>query len=63
MCPACLATISMMVAGAFSTGGVTVLAAKTLWRKKEPASAVLEARSEEFRSPEEKENSLWHKAA
>jgi hypothetical protein len=57
MCPACLATISMIVAGAFSTGGVTVLAAKTLLRRKEPVNAGLEARSgEEFRSPKEKEN-------
>jgi hypothetical protein len=57
MCPACLATISMIVAGAFSTGGVTVLAAKTLLRRKEPVNEGLEARSgEEFRSLKEKEN-------
>jgi uncharacterized OsmC-like protein len=64
MCPACLATISMIVAGAFSTGGATVLAAKTLLRKKETARKGLEVSvSEEFRSPKEKENSSWHKAA
>jgi hypothetical protein len=57
MCPACLATISMIVAGAFSTGGVTVLAAKTLRRKKEPVNEGPEARGdEEFRSLKEKEN-------
>jgi hypothetical protein len=63
MCPACLATISIIVAGAFSTGGATVLAAKTLLRKKELASKGLEVRSEEFRSSKKKENSSWHKAA
>jgi hypothetical protein len=57
MCPACLATISMIAAGAFSTGGVTVLAAKTLLRKRESTSEGLAARtSEEFRSRKEKEN-------
>lgn len=32
MCPACLATISMMVAGVISTGGVTALVVKTIGR-------------------------------
>jgi hypothetical protein len=56
MCPACLATISMIVAGALSTGGVTALAAKTLLRKMAPESHSVRVRSgEEFRSLEEKE--------
>jgi hypothetical protein len=32
MCPACLATISMMVAGVISTGGITALVVKTIGR-------------------------------
>jgi hypothetical protein len=43
MCPACLAAVSMIVAGVVSAGGVTVLAAKTHGKRKrsEPdASAV-----------------------
>jgi hypothetical protein len=64
MCPGCLATISMIVAGAFSTGGVTMLAAKTLLGMKGPSSKGLGAAgSEEFRNPKEKENPSWHKAA
>jgi hypothetical protein len=64
MCPACLATISMIVAGAFSTGGVTVLAAKTLMRKKEPATEGTAVRgSEEYPGLEEKEKQSCHKAA
>jgi hypothetical protein len=35
MCPACLATLSMIVAGAISTGGVTVLAAKAFEKKRD----------------------------
>jgi len=34
MCPACVAALSMIVAGVVSTGGVTVLAAKTLGKRK-----------------------------
>jgi hypothetical protein len=45
----------MIVAGAFSTGGVTVLAAKTLLRKKEPASEGPVVSGEEFLSLEKKE--------
>jgi hypothetical protein len=45
----------MILAGAFSTGGVTVLAAKTLLRKKEPASEGPVASREEFLSLEKKE--------
>jgi hypothetical protein len=56
MCPACLATISMIVAGALSTGGVTALAAKTLLRKRAPESnGLVDRGGEEFRSLEEKE--------
>jgi hypothetical protein len=32
MCPACLAAISMVVAGVISTGGVTALVVKTIGR-------------------------------
>jgi hypothetical protein len=32
MCPACLATISIMVAGVISTGGMAALAVKTIGR-------------------------------
>jgi hypothetical protein len=50
-----VATISMIVAGVFSTGGVTVLAAKTVLRKKEPASEGPVVPREEFLSLEKKE--------
>jgi len=30
MCPACLTTVALMIAGATSTGGLTLLAAKKL---------------------------------
>ncbi len=33
MCPACLASAALMVAGVMSTGGLTVLAAKLLHAK------------------------------
>jgi len=39
MCPACLATISMIVASVISTGGATVLAVKTLGRRDECGEA------------------------
>ncbi len=56
MCPACLATISMILAGAISTGGVTALAAKALRRKKTPDSdRVRVRRGETFPSLREKE--------
>ncbi len=56
MCPACLATISMIVAGALSTGGATALAAKTLLQKKAPDRHRVAVRTaEEFPSLEEKE--------
>jgi len=49
MCPACLATISMIVAGMVSTGGATALAWKTFGRRKEneeSSGAVVAAESE-----------------
>jgi hypothetical protein len=39
MCPACLATISMMVAGVISSGGVAALTAKALQRRGAPRGA------------------------
>jgi len=33
MCPACLASAALVVAGVVSTGGATALAAKLLYRK------------------------------
>ena len=33
MCPACIATVALMVAGATSTGGLTVLVVKKLRAK------------------------------
>ncbi len=59
MCPACLATISMIVAGAISTGGVTVLAAKAFGGKRGSKEANGQSgggdESQETR-PREKEN-------
>jgi hypothetical protein len=57
MCPACLATISMIVAGVISTGGATALAVKTLGRRKasEGASAAVNSGQAEFRQSNEKE--------
>jgi hypothetical protein len=39
MCPACLAAISMVVAGVISTGGVTALVAKAIGRGNENVEA------------------------
>jgi hypothetical protein len=39
VCPACLAAISMIVAGVVSTGGATALAVKAMGRKKKNAEA------------------------
>lgn len=57
MCPACLATISMVIAGVLSTGGVTAMAAKTLGRRKERTEPkrVVDPGAGGFRSAEEKE--------
>jgi len=35
MCPACMASAGMAIAGAVSTGGLTALAAKVLRKKKQ----------------------------
>jgi hypothetical protein len=40
MCPACIASAAMMVAGVMSTGGLTALAAKLL-RSKNSAKKLL----------------------
>ncbi len=59
MCPACLATISMIVAGVVSTGGVTALAAKGWQRRKEAKEAGGESASgdeKQFSILEKKEN-------
>lgn len=57
MCPACLATISMLVAGAISTGGATVLTMKIFGRRKssEDASEAVNPGQAEFRQSNEKE--------
>jgi len=39
VCPACLAAISMIVAGVVSTGGATALAVKAMDRKEKNAEA------------------------
>jgi hypothetical protein len=59
MCPACLVTISMIVAGVVSTGGVTALGAKAWQRRKDSKEASgLDAAGDEkeFPSLEKKEN-------
>jgi len=60
MCPACLATISMIVAGAVSTGGVTALAAKAFRRTRDSKVASKggdkTSGPQEFPSLDEKEN-------
>ncbi|MGB2664097.1 MAG: hypothetical protein WAK48_08850 [Candidatus Acidiferrum sp.] len=58
MCPACLATLSMVVAGVISTGGATALAAKMIsYRKnvKAPNVSGMSPAERETESPEEKE--------
>jgi hypothetical protein len=58
MCPACLATLSMIVAGVISTGGATALAAKTILHRKnvkEPGEAGVTPAGKGSESPEEKE--------
>jgi len=57
MCPACLATISMIVAGVISTGGATALAVKTFGRRKasEDASGGVNPEQAEFQQSNEKE--------
>ncbi|MGB7726814.1 MAG: hypothetical protein WBL50_02195 [Candidatus Acidiferrum sp.] len=58
MCPACLATLSMIVAGVISTGGATALAAKTILHRKnvkEPSGAGVMPAGKEPERPEGKE--------
>lgn len=57
MCPACLATISMAIAGLLSTGGVTVITAKTLGRRKERTEPerVVDPGASGFQTADEKE--------
>jgi hypothetical protein len=57
MCPACFATISIVIAGVLSTGGVTAIAAKTLGRTKErmELERVVEPGASGFRTADEKE--------
>ncbi len=58
MCPACLATLSMIVAGMISTGGATALAAKTMLHRKnvkEPNGSEVIPAGKESESPKEKE--------
>jgi hypothetical protein len=46
MCPFCLATMGLFVAGAVSTGGVAALAAKVSRKKKEEREVVLNSNKE-----------------
>jgi hypothetical protein len=57
MCPACLVTVSMIVAGVVSTGGVTALAVKSLGRRKVDggASRRVKASEHNFEKSVEKE--------
>jgi hypothetical protein len=40
MCPACIATVTLLVAGSASTGGLTTLVAKKFRRKNDPKTIV-----------------------
>lgn len=58
MCPACLATLSMVVAGVISTGGATALAAKTILHRKNvkaPNASGMSPAGKETEGPQEKE--------
>jgi hypothetical protein len=58
MCPACLATLSMIVAGVISTGGATALVAKSLGRRTGSAEASAmggNLSGKQLRIPEKKE--------
>ena len=57
MCPACLAAISMIMAGVVSTGGAAALAAKAFGRNKENG----EASGEEAATDQAEETSLKEK--
>ncbi len=59
MCPACLASLSILIAGVVSTGGVTALAARALGRREHTRGVDQQEshRDEQgFPSPERKEN-------
>jgi hypothetical protein len=61
MCPACLATLSMIVAGVISTGGATAFAAKTILHRKnvkEPNASGMSPAGNKSESPKEKEKQL-----
>jgi hypothetical protein len=45
MCPICLSTIGLVVAGAVSTGGSTALAAKLLRNPRKTVAGALESRT------------------
>ena len=55
MCPACLATISMMVAGVISTGGVTALVVKTIGRGNGNSGAGVDRGEQNLQNLEAKE--------
>ena len=55
MCPACLATISMMVAGVISTGGVTALVVKTIGRGNGSSGAGVDRGEQNLQNLEAKE--------
>jgi hypothetical protein len=40
MCPACIATVTLLVAGSASSGGLTTLVAKKFRRKNDPKTMV-----------------------
>jgi hypothetical protein len=52
MCPVCLATVSMILAGAISTGGVTALAARTFYRGRGAGEGSARRDEKEFCSAE-----------
>jgi len=45
MCPACIATTALMVAGVMSTGGLTTLAARLLYLKSNTGKISSEAQN------------------
>ena len=58
MCPVCLATLSLVVAGVISTGGATALAAKTMLHRQngnQPNASAVTRAAKESESPEKKE--------
>ena len=57
MCPACLVSISMLIAGVVSTGGATAIAAKVFARRKErgEVNGVVDPGASECQTAGEKE--------